>query len=147
MSPAKKSTEFRRPHCLTSELRYVRRLLKAHWPSSNPLLSWLFDVSVDTRVPIVFFVLAVCAIAFSVVAKTDAISITFRNGSQVQKLRFGYLYEMNAGFFYLLIAPLFITSVITIMRRLETAMVHLSLREQLVLRDEKDMRCHVSAPV
>lgn len=56
-------------------------------------------------------------------------------GETDKELRFGYLYEMNAGFFYLVVAPLFVLSVIVLVRRVQTAFVHLCYSNRLAMKD------------
>jgi hypothetical protein len=94
---------------------------------------------VDTHLAGTFFLLAALASLFSWLAKSHVITVMLYNGKEHLALRFGYLYEMNAGFFYLVVAPLFVISVTTVVRRLELALVHLATRGRLVVLDEHGM--------
>lgn len=77
---------------------------------------------------------ALCSL-LSVAARTDAITVTLASPTGRYPVRFGYLYELNAGFFYLVIAPLFALCSTVVIRRLQIALVHLHMRRRLVLLD------------
>lgn len=112
--------------------RFLRKL---------PLLNFLLESRSEvrgSRVAWTFFWLALAASVLSVLCNAGRLQVTLNNLENTQKppltytLSFGYLYELNAAFWYLFLAPLFVFLGVRFIRSAQSALNGLSSQKWLI---------------
>jgi hypothetical protein len=106
-----------------------------------PPVRWVRPSPHDTtgfRLALTFCLIALTASVLSIFGRASTFTVNLRQLSTntTRTIHFGYLYELNAAFFYLILAPIFIFFTVQFIYKAHYALQHLTVSGQLTTKDD-----------